>query len=59
MDLAFKRWLRVLCSIVFDDNVERRYTTRMLKIIDAELLIGNEGFTPRRGTAQVKTQGLY
>ena len=31
----------------------------MLKIVEAEVMIGGEGFTQRRGAAQVNTRDLY
>jgi len=34
-------------------------TTLLLKILDAEVIIGDEGFTGLSGMAQAKTQSLY
>ena len=41
-------------------NIEEMcYRTRVLKIIEAEVMIGEEGFTRRSREAQVNTRSLY
>ena len=36
-----------------------KYASRVLKIIQAEEMIGEEGFTQRSGAVQVNTRSLY